>query len=44
MDMSLALIETIAGCEAADQAAIWAEYDRHRDAGWDPFAQMHELV
>ncbi len=38
IDMSLALIEEILGSEAAGQAALWAEYEWHRDADWDPFA------
>ena len=43
-DMSLALIQKILGEEAADQAAIWAEYDWHKDATWDPFAKICGLV
>lgn len=44
MDMSLGLIEKILGKEAAKQSAIWAEYDWHEDASWDPFAKIHGLV
>ncbi len=44
MDMSLALIERILGREAADKAALWAEYDWHKDSAWDPFAKAWDLV
>ncbi len=44
MDMSLAVIAKLLGHEVAEQAATWAEYDWHRDAGWDPFAKVHGLV
>lgn len=44
MDMSLALIERILDREAADNAALWAEYDWHRDSAWDPFAKAWGLV
>lgn len=38
MDMTLALIAQILGPRAAEDAANWAEYTWHRDAGHDPFA------
>ena len=44
MDMTLALIAKILGQEAAENAALWAEYDWHRDSSWDPFAKRHDLV
>jgi putative intracellular protease/amidase len=44
IDMSLGLIEKVLGKEAAKQSAIWAEYDWHEDASWDPFAKIHGLV
>lgn len=44
IDMSLALIARIMGEDAAEQAATWAEYEWHRDADWDPFAEIHGLV
>jgi len=44
MDMSLAVIGKLLGLEIAEQAALWAEYDWHRDADWDPFAKAHGLV
>ncbi len=43
MDMSLALIERLLGEKAARDAALWAEYDWHDDASWDPFARLHGL-
>jgi transcriptional regulator GlxA family with amidase domain len=44
MDMSLAVIAKILGREAAEQIAIWTEYEWHSEAGWDPFAKIHGLV
>jgi putative intracellular protease/amidase len=44
MDMSLGLIEKLLGKEAAQQSAIWAEYDWHEDSSWDPFAKIHGLL
>jgi len=44
MDMSLAVIEGLLGEETSDQVAIWAEYERHRNADWDPFAAIHGLI
>ena len=44
IDMSLALIGKLSGQEIAEQVAIRAEYEWHRDARWDPFAAVHGLV
>ena len=38
MDMALALIEKIRGREAADEAALRAEFEWNRDSARDPFA------
>lgn len=42
MDMSLALIRHLIGPEAADKAALWAEYVPNADPGNDPFAATGE--
>jgi len=44
IDMSLALIARISGQETAEQVALWAEYEWHRDPTWDPFALSYDLV
>ncbi len=44
MDMSLAVIAKLLGREIAEQAAVRAEYDWHRDADWDPFAKLNGLI
>lgn len=44
MDMSLAVIQKLLGDAMAEQIAVRAEYEWHRDAHWDPFAQLHGLV
>lgn len=44
MDMSLAVIDEILGREAAEQIAVWTEYEWHSDASWDPFARIHGLI
>lgn len=44
IDMSLALIQKLLGEKSAEQIAIWAEYEWHRDATWEPFAKVHGLV
>lgn len=44
MDMALAFMAHVLGQEKAEQAADWAEYDWHQDAGWDPFAGKAGLV
>ncbi|MEM7218120.1 MAG: DJ-1/PfpI family protein [Pseudomonadota bacterium] len=38
-DMALAVIEELLGTEAAEQIAVFTEYQWHRDADNDPFAQ-----
>ena len=44
MDMSLAVISRLCGLDTAKQVAVWAEYDWHYNADWDPFAEIHGLV
>ena len=44
IDMSLAVISQLFGAEKAEQSAVSAEYEWHRDPGWDPFAKIHGLV
>jgi hypothetical protein len=44
MDMTLAVIEHLHGTEQAEDVALICEYEWHRDAARDPFAQMHGLV
>jgi len=44
MDMALAVMAHHFGQEIAEQAALFAEYDWHKDAEWDPFAQAHGLM
>lgn len=44
MDMSLRAIEILHGSEKAEQVALWAEYEWHRDASVDPFADRHGLT
>ena len=44
MDMSLALIARLLGEDAAEQVATWTEYEWHRDAEWDPFAEVYGLI
>ncbi len=44
MDMSLAIIAKLLSGEKAEQTAIYAEYDWHKDPTWDPFAEIHGLV
>jgi len=43
-DMALALIEHLHGTELAEAIALRAEYDWHRDAAWDPFAEHYGLT
>lgn len=43
IDMSLAVIAKLGGDTAANLIAGYTEYDRHRDAGWDPFADLQGL-
>lgn len=44
MDMTLALIAAILGPQAAEDAALWAEYTWHRNPDSDPFAVTAGLV
>jgi len=44
MDMSLSVISRLCGLDTARQVAVWAEYDWHERADWDPFAEIHGLV
>ncbi len=44
IDMALAMISNIVGEEIAERVADGTEYDWHRDAGWDPFAEKAGLV
>lgn len=44
MDMALAMIAKIVGEEIADRVADGTEYDWHRDADWDPFAEKAGLL
>jgi putative intracellular protease/amidase len=44
MDMALEVIAQQFGMEAAETTAISAEYDWHKDANHDPFAEIHGLV
>lgn len=43
IDMSLALIADLTDEATADEVARWAEYQRHRDPGEDPFAEAAGL-
>lgn len=44
IDMSLAVIERLHGKEMASKVANWAEYDRHLNPDWDPFAKLNGLI
>jgi transcriptional regulator GlxA family with amidase domain len=44
IDMALSIIARVAGNETAETIATRMEYERHRDAAWDPFARTHKLV
>jgi len=44
IDMALAVIARLHGESTSENLAIAAEYEWHRDAGWDPFARIHGLV
>ncbi len=44
MDMALAVMAHHYDLDKAEKAALFAEYDWHKDAGWDPFARVHGLV
>ena len=42
MDMALAVIAKLHGQAKAEEVAMWAEYEWHQDAGYDPFAAPME--
>jgi transcriptional regulator GlxA family with amidase domain len=44
IDMALHVVGRLLDAATADQLATFLEYDRHRDAGWDPFAKVHGLA
>jgi transcriptional regulator GlxA family with amidase domain len=44
MDMTLALMAHLHGEAFANSTAVQVEYERHAEAGWDPFAVIHGLV
>ena len=44
IDMALAVVARLADQQTADFLATATEYEWHRDAGWDRFAQVHGLV
>lgn len=44
MDMTVALIAHLTSEVVAIDAANFAEYEPHRDSGWDPFARLNGLV
>ncbi|MDX8350481.1 DJ-1/PfpI family protein [Cognatiyoonia sp. IB215446] len=44
MDMSLAIAQHLFGTEAAEWMAEGSEYEWHRDAAWDPFAEKAGLL
>ena len=44
MDMALALIAHLHGVDVAEQVALWAEYEWHREAERDPFAARRGIV
>lgn len=44
IDMALALIEKLEGAELAEMLANMAEYERHSDSSWDPFAKLYPFT
>jgi len=44
IDMALAIIARLESDETATRVANGTEYDWHRDASWDPFAKLNNLV
>ena len=44
MDMALAVIQRLYGEAEANRVADRTEYDWKRDASWDPFAKLYNLV
>jgi transcriptional regulator GlxA family with amidase domain len=41
IDMTLYVVERLYGASTADRLADEIEYERHRDAAWDPFAEKN---
>ena len=41
IDMTLHVVERLYGATTADRLADEIEYERHRDAAWDPFAEKN---
>jgi putative intracellular protease/amidase/YHS domain-containing protein len=44
IDMSLHVIGRLFGENSANELANRAEYERHPDSSWDPFAKLHGLI
>lgn len=44
IDVLFAWMETVFGSEAATWVANGLEYERHRNASWDPFADLYNLT
>lgn len=44
IDVAFAWIESVFGKEVAEKIAVGMEYERRRDASYDPFAELHGLV
>jgi hypothetical protein len=42
--MSLHVIGRLFGENSANELANRAEYERHPDSSWDPFAKLHGLI
>ena len=43
IDAILAFIGEVYGKDVAEEIANVMEYERHQDASWDPFAELHNL-
>ena len=44
IDMALAIVAKLVSPDVAEHVARYTEYDWHRDASWDPFAKLNNLV
>lgn len=44
IDMALAIIARLESDDVATRTAQHTEYDWHRDASWDPFAKLNNLI
>jgi transcriptional regulator GlxA family with amidase domain len=44
IDMALAIVAKLVSKDVAEHVAQYTEYDWHRDAAWDPFAKLNNLV